>query len=249
MHRGLHAALLALCLSAASCDNGTGPETIRPIRFEKTDYTIEFGRVSAIPFTGGSGHYELTASRPDILGRFTVDAAAPDRLYIRPSGTGTSALTVADTRAKETVTLKFKVEEYTLTYSVTGIDGTNANPYIKVGSEIRFIRDDANSKPVGIANDGEQVADGFFDIERSDMNIFTLHMDLRPKSDEARTTFEYTIGGSGSNLSMFKSLFCFDWEESPVASAAKPAEQIRLILTDTSNGCNITCAPQPYKYR
>ena len=62
----------------ASCSNGDEPNAVTPINFEKRDYTIMFGKGAVIPFTGGSGVYELTASNPEVLGKFGIEMEAPD---------------------------------------------------------------------------------------------------------------------------------------------------------------------------
>ncbi len=42
-----------------ACNHNNGPETIKPIEFEKRDYTVMYGKGAVIYFTGGGGIYEL----------------------------------------------------------------------------------------------------------------------------------------------------------------------------------------------
>lgn len=59
----------------ASCghNNDDEPE-IYPIRFEQSSYTIRFGVGTSISFVDGGGIYELTASNPEVLGKFGIDS-------------------------------------------------------------------------------------------------------------------------------------------------------------------------------
>ena len=67
------AALCLTCIFMSGCDNDDSPE-ISPIEFGQRDYTIRYGTTTRIPFTGGGGAYGLTASDPDVLGKYNIDA-------------------------------------------------------------------------------------------------------------------------------------------------------------------------------
>ena len=136
--------LFIACLFVVSCDSNNDPE-IYPIRFGQTDYTIRVGVGSSISFVDGGGVYELTASNPDVLGKFYIDDDT-QTLIVIPTAKGESNLTVTDVKTNTPVTLKFIVEDFYLSFMVTEISGDNTNPYLKERNEIRFIRDEENTK-------------------------------------------------------------------------------------------------------
>ena len=136
--------LFILSLFMASCSNNDEPETY-PIKFGKMDYTIRFATTTRIDFTDGGGKYELKASNPDVLGSFYIDGENHS-LVVCPSSTGESTLTVTDVKMNTTVTLNFIVEDFYLSFRVFEIEGDNHNPYLSIGNEIRFIRDDENTR-------------------------------------------------------------------------------------------------------
>lgn len=241
--------LCAICLFMVSCGNGD-EQVIRPICFEQQSYTIRLGVGASISFVDGGGIYELTASNPDVLGKFGIDIET-HRLIINPARVGESSLMITDVLANATVTLKFTVEDFYLPFRVDEIEGENLNPYISAGGEIRFIRDGANTKRLKIyrlnhlTHKEDNVADGVFDISRSETNIFTLDMALHHSSIEELETFTYTMGGDGEYLNIFDKIFEYNWDKS-IASKSQPVRRINMILTDTSNGCKITCSLQQF---
>lgn len=233
-----------------SCGNVDNEPEIFPIRFDQQDYTIRVGISTNISFVDGGGVYELTASNPDVLEKFYIDDDTQS-LIVFPKSTGESSLTITDVLANATVTLKFTVEDFYLSFKVDEIEGENTNTYLSVGSEIRFIRDGDNTKRLKIyrldhlTHKEEYVADGVFDIEQSETNIFTLNMALHHSSTEELESFTYTMGGDGEYLNLFDRIFEYNWDKS-VASKSLPIKRIQMILTDRFNGCKITCSLQPF---
>lgn len=151
MDRNIIILFLLTCLFITACGNEDEPNAVSPINFEKRDYTVMFGKRAVIPFTGGSGVYELTASNPEVLGRFGIEMEAPDHsLYIQPAKTGESYLTIKDLKTETAVTLHFTVEDFYLSFRLDEIYGTNTNEFFEVGREIRFIRNEDNTKPVKV---------------------------------------------------------------------------------------------------
>lgn len=170
-------------------------------------------------------------------------------LYIQPAKAGESYLTIKDVKAEATVTLHFTVEDFYLSFRVNEVDGTNTNEFFDVGREIRFIRNEDNTKPVKVIwyqNNTFRpmtVGEGIFNISRSDTNIFTMEFSLHHKSDEEFALYEYTMGGDGEYMTMFDHIFDFGWEKSIASSSSRsqPVKRIKMILTDKNNGCKITC--------
>lgn len=241
--------LCAICLFTVSCGNDDGPE-IYPIRFGQTDYTIRVGVGSSISFVDGGGVYELTASNPDVLGKFYINDDT-QTLIVIPTAKGESTLTVTDVKTNTPVTLKFTVEDFYLSFMVTEISGDNTNPYLKERNEIRFIRDEENTKQIKImyqdnlTYEMEYIATGYFDIERSTTNIFTLNMMLHSHHGEEFEGFSYTLGGDGEYLRIFDKYFEYGWDSS-IASRALPMKRINMIMTDSFNNCKISCVLQPF---
>lgn len=89
------------------------------------------------------------------------------------------------------------------------------------------------------------IATGYFDIERSATNIFTLNMMLHSHNDEEFEGFSYTLGGDGEYLSLFNKYFEYGWDNS-IASRSLPMKQVTMIMTDSFNNCKISCALQPF---
>lgn len=234
-----------ICLIMTACSNNDEPE-IFPIQFEREDYTIRFGVGTSISFVGGGGVYEMNASNPDILGKFYIDIET-SRLIIVPASTGESALTITDIKTNSSTTLRFVVEDFYLAFIVDEIVGENTNQYLSVGNEIRFIRDKDNIKRLKIfrlnnlTHNYEYVTDGAFDIERSETNIFTLDMALHARPIEELEAFSYTMGGDMLYLDFFNKYFEYNWENS-IVSKSQPVKQVQMILTDSSNGCKISCS-------
>lgn len=243
--------LLAVILNflMASCDGCDDLEG-KPTKFEKNDYTIRYATTARIGFVDGGGLYELTASNPEVLGDFYIDAENRT-LFVRPSSVGESTLTITDVRMNSSVTLKFTVEDFYLSFNVTEIEGDNHNPFLNVGNELRFIRDDENTRQMKImwqdkiSYELKCIAYGSFDIERSESNIYTLNMALHSQRIEESETFNYTMSGDSEYISIFEKYFDYEWRYS-VASKSQPVKQVRMILTDQSNGCKISCSLQPF---
>ena len=251
MNKIFNVIMLLTCLFITACSGDNEPDAITPIHFEQRDYTIMFGKGAVIPFTGGSGVYELTASNPEVLGKFGIEMEAPDHsLYIQPAKTGESYLTIKDVKAEATVTLHFIVEDFYLSFRIDEIDGINTNEFFEVGREIRFIRDEDNTKPVKVIWYNNMtfqpmiVGEGLFNITRSDTNIFSMEFSLHHNSDEEFALYEYTMGGDGEYMAMFDHIFDFGWEKNVASSSSRsqPVKRIEMILTDKNNGCKITCS-------
>lgn len=243
--------LFITCFFLVSCDSNNEPE-IYPIRFGQTDYIIRVGVGSSISFVDGGGVYELTASNPDVLGKFYIDDDT-QTLIVIPTAKGESILTITDVKTNTPVTLKFIVEDFYLSFIVTEISGDNTNQYLKERNEIRFIRDEENTKQVKImyqdnlTYEMKCIATGYFDIEHSATNIFTLNMMLHSHHGEEFEGFCYTLGGDGEYLSMFDKYFEYGWDNS-IASASRtlPMKRITMIMTDSFNNCKISCTLQPF---
>ena len=246
--------MLSICLVMAACSShGDEPETISPIQFSKRDYTIVYGGSNGIPFTGGGDVYKLEASNPEVLGKFGIDIET-HHLIINPAKTGESTLSIVDVNAGNTVTLDITVVDFYLSFKIEDIEGTNTNEFFKSDNYIRFIRNKDNTKPVKIVFQNhmdfrlETVAEGFFNIDRSETNIFTMTLSLQGVKSEKIETFEYTMGGDGGYMNIFNSIFEFNWNESVDLSRSTPPIEYKMILTDNSNGCKITCLLQPLKF-
>ena len=251
MNKIFNVIMLLTCLFITACSGDNEPDAITPIHFEQRDYTIMFGKGAVIPFTGGSGVYELTASNPEVLGKFGIEMEAPHHsLYIQPGKTGESYLTIKDVKAETTVTLHFIVEDFYLSFRINEVDGTNTNEFFEVGREIRFIRNEDNTKPVKVIWYNNMtfqpmiVGEGLFNITRSDTNIFSMEFSLHHNSDEEFALYEYTMGGDGEYMAMFDHIFDFGWEKNVASSSSRsqPVKRIEMILTDKNNGCKITCS-------
>ncbi len=251
MNKIFNVIMLLTCLFITACSGDNEPDAITPIHFEQRDYTIMFGKGAVIPFTGGSGVYELTASNPEVLGKFGIEMEAPNHsLYIQPAKTGESYLTIKDVKAETTVTLHFIVEDFYLSFRINEVDGTNTNEFFEVGREIRFIRNEDNTKPVKVIWYNNMtfqpmiVGEGLFNITRSDTNIFSMEFSLHHNSDEEFALYEYTMGGDGEYMAMFDHIFDFGWEKNVASSSSRsqPVKRIEMILTDKNNGCKITCS-------
>lgn len=251
MNKIFNVIMLLTCLFITACNGDNEQDAITPIHFEQRDYTIMFGKETVIPFTGGSGVYELTASNPEVLGKFGIEMEAPDHsLYIQPAKTGESYLTIKDVKAEATVTLHFIVEDFYLSFRINEVDGTNTNEFFEVGREIRFIRNEDNTKPVKVIWYNNMtfqpmiVGEGIFNITRSDTNIFSMEFSLHHNRDEEFALYEYTMGGDGEYMAMFDHIFDFGWEKNVASSSSRsqPVKKIEMILTDKNNGCKITCS-------
>lgn len=244
MNRFIAFLLFGLMMTACHKDNGS--EMVSPICFEKNDYTVVFAKGAAIPFTGGGGIYQLSASDPDVLGRFGIDMETNNRLYIQPAKTGESTLTIVDEKAVSTVTLHITVVDFFVSFVVDQIVGENANPYISLDNEIRFVRDADNTKPIHIYSDQVQgvVAGGNFGISRTETNVYTMQMSLRAGQNEEPALYEYIMGGDGEYMHWFDNYFGID-QKSIALSRSQPVRRIEMILTDNANGCQITCVMQP----
>lgn len=221
-----------------------------PIQFSDNDYTLVFGRATYIPFTGGGDVYKLEASNPEVLGKFGIDIET-HRLLINPGKTGVSTLKIDDVNNRKTVTLNFTVEDFYLSFRVSEIEGNNRNPYLSIGNEIRFIRDDENTRQMKVmwqnkvTYEVKCIADGHFDIEQSVTNIFTLNMAFHSKRIEELETFTYTMSGDWEYLAIFEKYFEYNWHDN-VASKSLPPKDIKMILTDPLSDAKIICSMQPF---
>lgn len=249
--------MLIICLEMSACSSHDDePESVSPMQFSKRDYTIIARGSNGIPFTGGGDVYKLEASNPEILGKFGIDIET-HTLIISPVKAGVSTLNIIDVDNGTTVTLNITVEDYYLPFKIIEIEGTNTNKFftLEIPCSIRFIRNDDNTKPVKVVwknpsnfNKPMTKAEGFFDISRSDTNIFTMTLSLQGVASEQTETFEYTMGGDGEYMKFFDRLFDFNWDPSIASSRSSQPRVINMILTDNSNGCRITCEFQPLKF-
>ncbi len=244
--------MLLISFVITACTHNNEPDAVVPISFEKRDYTVMYGKGAVIYFTGGGGVYDLTASNPEVLGKFGIEMEASKHcLYIQPANTGESDLTIKDVKTDTTVTLHFIVEDFYLSFRIDEIDGTNTNEFFDVGREIRFIRDDDNTKPVKVIWYNNMtfqpmtIGEGVFNINRSDTNIFTMDLSLHKSNSEDSATYdyEYTMGGDGEYMTIFDHVFNFGWEENVASqsSRSQPINRVQMILIDKNNGCKITC--------
>lgn len=237
---------------AACNSHNEEPEPLDPIQFSQQDYTIIYGGSNGIPFTGGGYIYKLEASNPEVLGRFGIDIET-HRLIISPAKTGKSTLKIVDVNVGNTVTLNITVDDYYLPFKIAEIDGANTNEYFITGNYIRFIRDENNTKLVKIVFQNHlnfrlrTVAEGIFNIDRNEANIFTMTISLQGIKSENVETYEYTMGGDGEYMNIFDKLFDFNWDSNIDSSRSSQPREIKMILTDNSNGCRITCEFQPLK--
>lgn len=253
MNKIFNTILLLICLFITACGDDNGLQITTPICFEQSEYTVMFGEGASIPFTGGSGVYELTASNPEVLGKFAIDIETNERLYIQPAKTGESYLTIKDVNAEATVTLYFTVVDFYRSFKIDKIEGTNTNEFFEVGREIRFIRNEENTKPVKVIGydnltfQSMTVGEGLFNINRTETNIFTMEFSLHHKCDEEFALYEYTMGGDGEYMTMFDHIFNFGWENNiaSLPSRSQPVKRISMMLTDKLNGCKISCSLQP----
>ena len=253
MNKLLSTLMLTICLVMTACSgHGDEPETISPMQFSKRDYTIVYRTSNGIPFRGGGDVYKLEASNPEVLGKFGIDIET-NHLIINPAKTGESTLNIIDVNAGTTVTLDITVVDFYLSFKIEDIEGTNTNEFFKTDNYIRFIRNEDNTKPVKIIFQNhmdfklETVAEGFFNIDRSETNIFTMTLSLQGVKSEKIETFEYTMGGDDGYMRIFNSIFGFNWNKSVDLSRSAPPIKYKMILTDNSTGCKITCLLEPPK--
>lgn len=252
MNKIFNIVMLLTCLFTTACNDNNEPDTVTPIHFEKNDYTVMYGKGAVIPFTGGGGVYELTASNPDVLGRFGIEMEAPNHsLYIQPARTGESYLTIKDKKADATVTLHFTVDDFYMSFRIDEIEGTNVNEFFDVGREIRFIRNEDNTKPVKVIWHQNNtfrpmtIGEGLFDIIHSDTNIFTLEFSLHFDKGEDSSVYDYAyvLGGDGEYMTMFNSVFDFGWVKNITSNSSRsqPVKRIEMTMTDKDNDCKIRC--------
>ena len=242
--------LLAVCLIMTACNDNkeSVPIVISPIHFEKDAYIVMAFCGASISYTGGGGVYKLSASNPEVLGKFGMDIET-HRLIINPTATGESTLTIFDVETDSSVTLNITVEDFHLSFSVDEISGENVNHFIKVGDEIRYIRDTENTKQINVLRetDGKKniIAAGNFDIIHKDRYVYVMDMTLHSPLDEETTEFEYTIGGDEDCLRIFETYFWFNWSNDDLSSRSQWIRSLTMTLKD-ENYC-ITTVLQPYK--
>ena len=244
--------ITCLLMTACSANNEPEkePEAISPIHFNSRDYTIMFGVTGSIPFADGGGVYEFEAGNPDVLGKINIDIET-HRLLINPAKTGESTLTIIDVKAETAVTLNITVEDFYRSFKIVEVEGRNTNKFFQITNTIRFIRNKDNTKPVKVIwldkidFQSKTVGEGFFNIIRNEDNTFTMEFSLHTTIDEKLETFEYKIGGDWECMSLFEEMFGFDWDKNEALSRSeRPVRDYKMILTDTSNGCRITCLLQ-----
>lgn len=255
MNRNTIILFLFTCLFITACSDNDEPkdtDAIIPITFGKRDYAVMFGKGAVIPFTDGGGVYELTASNPEVLGKFWIDMETNNQLYIQPAKVGDSYLTIKDVKAEAIVTLHVIVEDFYLPFVIDKIEGNNQNMFFVVGAAIKFIRNGDNTKPVKIEYSRpmtfkvETIAEGHFNITRSDTNKFVMDFSLHHSNgeDSKLYDYEYILGGDGEYMTMFDHIFDFGLEKNIFSSKSQPVRRIEMTLTDKSNGCKITCSLQ-----
>lgn len=244
--------LLAVCLIMTDCNDNkeSEPTVISPIHFEKDAYDIMTFRGASIPYKGGGGIYELSASDPDVLGKFGIDIET-HHLLINPMKAGESTLTIYDVNADSSTTLNITVVDFYLAFFVEDITGDNTNPFLKAGDEIRYIRDTDNTKQMNILRetDGKKniIAAGNFDIIHKDRYVYVMDMTLHSGLDEELSDFEYTIGGDADCLRIFETYFWFNWSNDDLPSRSQWISSVTMTLKDESINCCITTELQPYK--
>lgn len=185
-----------------------------------------------------------------MLGKFYIDEESRS-LVVTPASVGESTLTILDVRAHSSVTLNFTVEDFYLSFRVDEIEGENHNPYLSVGNELRFIRDDANSRRMKVMWQNKVtfelkcIAYGCFNIERSETNTFTLDMALHFERTEELEAFSYVMSGDWEYMALFEKYFDYDWANG-AGSKSMPPKHIKMILTDPSDDTRVVCSLQPF---
>ena len=249
---GLYFLALLQTLIICSCNNNGDEPTPEPIRFANQEYSIRLGVGTNISFVDGGGVYELSASNPEILGKYSIEVETKN-LLINPAATGQSYLTIKDVIAGSLVTLNITVEDFYMSFRIDEIEGKNTNEYFDIGREIRFVRDADNTKPILIMRQNKldyhwlTVGEGVFDISRSETEIFSMHMALHGNHNEELVAFEYTMSGDAGYMSIFDHWFGYNWPQTIMSGRAISVERCRMILTDTFNDCKITCTLQPLR--
>ena len=249
---GLYFLALLQTLIICSCNNNGDEPTPEPIRFANQEYSIRLGVGTNISFVDGGGVYELSASNPEILGKYSIEVETKN-LLINPAATGQSYLTIKDVIAGSLVTLNITVEDFYMSFRIDEIEGKNTNEYFDIGREIRFVRDADNTKPILIMRQNKldyhwlTVGEGVFDISRSETEIFSMHMALHGNHNEELVAFEYTMSGDAGYMYIFDHWFGYNWPQATMSGRTLPVERCRMILTDTFNGCKITCTLQPFR--
>ena len=246
--------LFTACLLMTACSANNEPENepdaMSSIHFNSRDYTIMFGVTGSIPFSDGGGVYEFEVGNPNVLGKIDVDIET-HRLLINPAKPGESTLTIIDVKAETAVTLNITVEDFYRSFKIVEIEGTNTNKFFQIQHRIRFIRNEDNTKPVKVVWTNpmnfrlQTVGEGYFNIFRNEDNTFTMKFSLHSPIEERPEIFEYTMGGDRECISLFEELFGFDWDKNAAVSRSdRPVRDYKMILTDTFNGCQITCLLQ-----
>lgn len=239
--------LFVCCFVLCSCNDEN--ETLdRPIEFAKLDYAIRNGESVDIPFTNGGGEYELTATNPEVLSKYYIDAKTR-HLNITPSKAGKSSLIINDVKTGKHITLNFTAfDHFQMVFRIDKIDGKNINEYFKTGDEIKFSNEGVNDKSIkifrrkkGASEEFEIVANGMFEIIRSDTNIYTMDIALHSKVNEELVSFEYLMFGEGAYIELFNRYFNYNWPQTIASSDSQPIEHCKLRLFDPYNECEIPC--------
>ncbi|MDE6522264.1 MAG: hypothetical protein K2L17_05555 [Muribaculaceae bacterium] len=243
--------MFVVCLIMMACNDNKErePTVISPIHFEKDAYTVMAFYGASISYSGGGGIYKLSASNPEVLGKFGMDIET-HRLIINPTTTGESTLTVYDVETDSSVTLNITVEDFHLSFSVDEISGENVNYFIKVGDEIRYIRGTENTKQINVLRetDGKKniIAAGNFDIVHKDRYVYVMDMTLHSPLNEETSEFEYTIGGDADCLRIFETYFWFNWSNDDISSRSQWIRSLTMTLKDESINYCITTELQPF---
>ncbi|MDE6549039.1 MAG: hypothetical protein K2L22_08575 [Muribaculaceae bacterium] len=244
--------LFIVCLLMTACSTNNEPENepeaISPIHFNSRDYTIMFGVTGSIPFTDGGGVYEFEVGNPDVLGNIDIET---HQLLINPTKPGESTLTIIDVKAETAVTLNITVEDFYRSFKIVEVEGKNTNIFFQIQHRIRFIRNKDNTKPVKVVWTDPMdfrlrtLGEGHFNIIRNENNTFIMRFSLHSPIEERPETFEYAIDWDWECMSLFEELFGFDWNKNAALSRSEqPVREYKMILTDTFNGCQITCLLQ-----
>lgn len=217
-------------------------EEVYPIRFGNNDITVKLMVTNHVSFVDGGGEYRISVGSPDVIAVPVIDNDTRT-LKITPLAKGESTVLIYDVRANKAVKLNVKVVDFYISCKVMAVEGTNLNPYVAAGDEIRFIRTDDDRRLVDVVRGGEFVADGCFDIDldtsagRANMH-FGLHSYMQ--ATEELEPYLYKISNnSAAALDIINHLFGFGWQKPAAAGRSLPVFYPRLEL-EAPNGCVIS---------
>ena len=72
-----------------------------------------------------------------------------------------------------------------------------------------------------------------------------MEISLQAPKEEEVELFEYTMGGDGDYMRLFDRIFGFNWDKEADSSRSTQPKDIKMVLTDKSNDCKITCQLEP----